>query len=212
MVRQETIEAYLDRLSSASPTPGGGGAGALSGAFGCALGIMVSELTAGRKKYAPVREEMLRMRAHLLELREDFLGLADRDEEAFSAFMDALQLPKETEEEKKTRQEAVTEALIGATEVPLQVMEKASEALSAVTFAAEKGNKNAVSDAGAAANMLLSALETGGENVRINLASMKDEDRKAAFRERMESALLEGRKTAAEILDTVRRRVEGADS
>ena len=209
MVRNESIDAFLNRLSSSAPTPGGGGAGALSGAIGCALGRMVAALTIGRKKYASSEEDMLRTEEVLSGLQERVLLLSDRDEEAFNAFMEALKLPKETEEEKAVRKEAVRLALAEATEVPLQVMESARLALLAVVPAAEKGNRNAVSDAGAAANMLLSALETGAENVRINLVSQKDEEMKQAFRRRMEEALSDGRETVALIRETVRRRVEG---
>ena len=210
MVRKEYIEDFLNRLSSASPTPGGGGAGALSGALGCALGRMVANLTAGRKKYASVQDEMRLLDERLSVMQEEFLGLADRDEEVFSGLMEAVKLPKATEEEKEMRAGKIREALAEATRVPLLVMEKASEALKTVIPAAEKGNINAVSDAGAAANLLLSALETGEENVRINLASMKDEEMKETLKERMETILSEGRENALLIRETVRRRVEGA--
>ena len=185
MVRKESIEAYLQRLSSSDPTPGGGGAAALSGALGCALGRMVANLTIGRRKYAAVEEEMRETEQKLRDLEEAFLRLSDSDEEAFSAFMEVLKLPKETEEEK------------------------AVEALRAAVPAAEKGNKNAVSDAGAAANMLLSALETGAENVRINLASMKNEEERAAFEARMNALLEEGRVLALRIRETVHGRMAG---
>ena len=100
MVRNETIEGFLSRLSSSSPTPGGGGTAALSGALGCALGRMVASLSIGRKKYASVETEMRETEEQLAALQEAFLDLSDRDEEVFSAFMAVLGLPKETEEEK----------------------------------------------------------------------------------------------------------------
>ena len=159
MVKNESIEGFLGRLSSGSPTPGGGGAGALSGAIGCALGRMVAHLTIGRKKYAEAEERMIRSDEKLAILEETFLQLADRDEEAFQHFMDAMKRPKETEEEKTARKEAMSIALKDATEVPLAVMETVLEAFPEVHSLAISGNKNAVSDAGAAANMLLSALE-----------------------------------------------------
>ena len=211
MVKNESIEGFLGRLSSESPTPGGGGAGALSGAIGCALGRMVAHLTIGRKKYAEAEERMIRSDEKLAILEETFLQLADRDEEAFQHFMDAMKRPKETEEEKTARKEAMSIALKDATEVPLAVMETALEAFPEVHSLAISGNKNAVSDAGAAANMLLSALETGAENVRINLASMKDEAIKDDYERRMESALRSGRDALEAIRNTVRSRVEGTE-
>ncbi|MBP5294898.1 MAG: cyclodeaminase/cyclohydrolase family protein, partial [Lachnospiraceae bacterium] len=191
------------------PTPGGGGAAALSGAIGCALGRMVAHLTIGRKKYAASEERMIRADEKLGTLEEAFLQLADRDEEAFQGFMDAMKLPKETEEEKAARSEAMSVALKEATDVPLAVMETALEAFPEVLSAALSGNKNAVSDAGAAANMLFCALETGAENVRINLASMKDEALKQAYESRMESAITRGRDALEEIREAVRARMSG---
>ena len=209
MIRNESIEGFLARLASKAPAPGGGGAGALSGALGCALGRMVAQLTIGRKKYADAEEQMTALDERLGALQEEFLSLADRDEEAFTGFMGALRLPKETEEEKSSRKEAVASALAEATEVPLSVMEKAVLALPDVLTAARFGNKNAVSDAGAAANMLFAALQTGAENVRINLASQKSEERKHFYENRMEALLSEGGKLAEEIRGTVRARVGG---
>ena len=208
MVRNETIEGFLSRLSSSSPTPGGGGTAALSGALGCALGRMVASLSIGRKKYASVETEMRETEEQLAALQEAFLDLSDRDEEVFSAFMAVLGLPKETEEEKNARAEAMEKALKDATEVPLEIMEKALCALSTALPLAEKGNRNAASDAGAAANMLLSALETGAENVRINLVSMKDEETVRLYEERMDALLGEGRELAGTIRKTVRERID----
>ena len=111
MIRNETIEGFLARLASKAPTPGGGGAGALSGAVGCALGRMVAQLTIGRKKYAEAEETVIRLDERLGGLQENFLSLADRDEEVFGRFMEALGLPKESEEEKAVRKAAVEIAL-----------------------------------------------------------------------------------------------------
>ena len=210
MIRNETIEGFLARLASKAPTPGGGGAGALSGAVGCALGRMVAQLTIGRKKYAEAEETMIRLDERLGGLQESFLSLADRDEEVFGRFMEALSLPKESEEEKTVRKEAVEIAREEATEVPLSVMEKAVLAMPDVLTLAQIGNRNAVSDAGAAAHMLYSALKTGAENVRINLVSQKSEERKRSYESRMEALLAEGGELTEEILRTVRTRVEGA--
>ena len=210
MIRNETIEGFLARLASKAPTPGGGGAGALSGAVGCALGRMVAQLTIGRKKYAEAEETMIRLDERLGELQESFLSLADQDEEVFGRFMEALGLPKESEEEKAVRKEAVEIAREEATEVPLSVMEKAVLAMPDVLTLAKIGNRNAVSDAGAAAHMLYSALKTGAENVRINLVSQKSEELKRSYESRMEALLTEGGELTEEILRTVRTRAEGA--
>jgi formiminotetrahydrofolate cyclodeaminase len=207
MVRKESIEAFLQRLASSAPTPGGGGAAALSGALGCALGRMVANLTAGRKKYASVEEEMRAADRKLAEIEEELLKLADQDETVFLFYMEAVKMPKETEDQKMKRDRSVRLALTAATKNSLDIMLQAGMALHTVAYAAEAGNKNAVSDAGAAVNMLLGAVETGAENVRINLASMKDEQEKAEFETKMYDLLEAGRQMAERIRKTVRSRI-----
>ena len=102
MMEQKTTE-FLEQLSSGAPVPGGGGASAAVGAFGAALGLMVANLTVGRKKYAAVEEEILAVRARLEGLRDALAALVDRDAQAFEPLSRAYGLPRNTEEEKKPR-------------------------------------------------------------------------------------------------------------
>lgn len=109
MVEQKTIEGFLEVLSSKEPIPGGGGASALAGALGNALGQMVANLTIGKKKYAGVEEEIKELLGRMQELQAVFVTLADRDAEVFAPLAQCYGLPSATEEEKAYK-ETVMEA------------------------------------------------------------------------------------------------------
>ena len=103
MLEMKTTK-FLEELSSKAPVPGGGGASAAVGAFGAALGMMVANLTVGKKKYAAVEEEILAAREELERLRDRLVTLTDRDAQAFEPLSRAYGLPKNTEEEKAARE------------------------------------------------------------------------------------------------------------
>ena len=100
MLEKKTTE-FLEELSSAAPVPGGGGASAAVGAFAAALGLMVANLTIGKKKYKDVENQMEESKKSLEFLKEKLIRLTDQDAEAFIPLAEAYSLPKETEEEKK---------------------------------------------------------------------------------------------------------------
>ena len=102
MIEGKTIGAWTEALASKAPVPGGGGASALGGALGAALGQMVVNLTVGKKRYAAVEEEMQEHLAALKKLQEDLLGLADQDAEVFAPLAEAYGMPAETKEQKAT--------------------------------------------------------------------------------------------------------------
>lgn len=207
MRRDEVIEEFLDDLASKDPVPGGGGASALSGAMGCALGEMVVSLTVGKKTYAAYREMLLGLGEHLKSLREIFLRLQDKDEEAFLPLKAAYGLPKETEEEQRARDRVMAQALHEACLVPLSVMETATGALESLKSVAEHGAKNVLSDAGVGASLLRAATEGAAFNVKINLKSMKDPEMKAQIEKRMDAQLLYGTRLYAEIMAIVEERL-----
>jgi formiminotetrahydrofolate cyclodeaminase len=164
-----TLNDFLSELSSDAPTPGGGSVAALSGALGAALSSMVANLTIGKKKYADVEDEIRAVLAKTEGLRLELTELMAEDAAAFDKVMDAMKLPKETDEEKAARTEAMQAALVDAAMVPLAVMEKCVEVIGLAKVAAEKGNKNAVSDAGVAALMGRAGAHAAKLNVMINL-------------------------------------------
>ena len=176
MPTKQTIQGFLDELSSSSPAPGGGPVAALAGALGVALTVMVCRLTVGKKKYLEVEEEMKKILADAEKLRTTFVGLIAKDTEAYLKVVEAHGLPKDTEPQKALRSVAVMEATKEATLVPLEVMKHCIDALALAQDVSAKGNMGAVSDAGVSAIMLHAASESAALNVKINLAALEDSE------------------------------------
>ncbi len=176
MIKDLTVSAFLEELSSKRPTPGGGGAAALGGAQGVALGEMVINLTLGKKKYADVEEEMQLLLVKLEGMREEFLRLADEDARVFAPLAAAYGLPSGTEEEKKHKEEVLETHLLAASLVPKAVMEQAVEAIKIMDILAHKGSRLAVSDVGVGVSFLRSALLGAKMNVSINTKFMKQRE------------------------------------
>ncbi len=174
MLTNLRITEFLDELASTSPAPGGGSVAALAGALGAALTSMVCNLTAGKKKYAGVEQEMKTVLVKAEGLRKIFTDLIVRDTEAFNKVMEAFSLPKETDDQKALRNAAIQEATKEATLVPLRVMKHTVDGLALTKVVAEKGNVNSVSDAGVSALMLYAAAEGAALNVQINLSGIND--------------------------------------
>jgi len=172
---ERSLRDFIAETALSSPTPGGGSASALAGALGTALAEMVINLTVGKRKYADVSAELAALLPKLAQIRADLEAAVDRDAAAFNEVMKAYSLPKETEAQNRARAAAIQEATIGATQVPLGVMEAALKALEMTLIVAQKGNKNSASDAGVAGLLLSSALDGAALNVRINLASLPDD-------------------------------------
>ncbi len=203
MIKDLTVSTFLEELSSKKPTPGGGGAAALGGAQGVALGEMVINLTLGKKKYADVEEEMQLLLVRLEEIRAEFLRLADEDARVFAPLAAAYGLPSGTEEEKKHKEEVLETHLLAASLVPKTVMEQAVEAIKIMDILAHKGSRLAVSDVGVGVSFLRTALLGAKMNVSINTKFMKQRET-ARQLDREASALAEtGRKLCDEIYANV---------
>ena len=186
---KQQIQLFLDELASDAPAPGGGSVAALGGSLGAALVTMVANLTVGREKYKEHWDAMAEARDKSEPMRKRFVELMNEDTEAFNAYMGAMKLPKETDEEKAARRKAMEEASKGATMVPLETLELCVSLAEAARKAMQHGNQNAVSDAGVAALYAQAAGKAAGLNVRINLPSIKDEKFAAEVRDRMTRAL-----------------------
>lgn len=167
---EKNVDRFLETLASSAPTPGGGGAAALCGALGIALGNMVGNLTLGKKKYADVQEDIQALNAEAEALRADFVTLIDADAEAFAPLSRAYSIPKDA----PGRDEIMESALLRAAEPPLEIMRKCAEALDVIADYAAKGSALAVSDAGCAAALCGAALQAAALNVRINTKNMKN--------------------------------------
>lgn len=167
---EKNVDKFLAELASSAPTPGGGGAAALCGALGIALGNMVGNLTLGKKKYADVQEDIAELNAKAEALRDGFVALVDADAEAFAPLSRAYSIPKDD----PARDEIMEPALLKAAEAPLEIMRKCAEALELISGYAAKGSALAISDAGCAAALCGAAMEAAALNVKINTKSMKN--------------------------------------
>jgi len=173
---KETVESYLDKLASGEPEPGGGSAAALAGALAAALVSMVANLTLGKEKYAAVEDEIAAMKAAAENARVRLGELVSRDADAYAAVAAAMKLPRDDDDQKAVRREALQAALKGAAEVPAEIASVVTEVARLALPAAEKGNQNAVSDAGVAVLFAEAAAQAAALNVKINLAWIDDEE------------------------------------
>ena len=170
-----SIEDFTSLTASDAPAPGGGGVCALVAALGVALAEMVINLTIGKEKYAGVDGEMRALAQQAEALRKELLDAIQKDAECFNGYMAALRMPKETEAEKLARREAMQNGLKEAAVAPLEVAKTTVKIFPIAQTAVQKGNPNAVTDGLAAAMLARSAVLGTLLNVKINLASIKDE-------------------------------------
>ena len=166
---------YVGAVASGDPTPGGGSTAALAGALAAALGAMSSRLTIGRPRYADVNDIMETLAAEMDELRAVLMDDVELDAAAYVAVMEAMRLPKETDEERQERAAAIEAATMGAAEVPLRVAQNAVEVLRLLGKIAQDCNPNAITDAGAGAHLARAAVEAAALNVLVNAGSLHDE-------------------------------------
>lgn len=186
-----SCEAFLEDLAGSAPAPGGGGAAALVGAAGAALGNMVGSLTVGKKKYAAVEADILVLNRRAAALRKRLEGLVQADADAFTPLAAAYKLPKETPEQQAHKAAVLEAALEGACAVPLEIMSACCEGIALAAEYAEKGSVMAVSDAGCAALFCKAALQAAGLNVSINTRLMADKTHAAALNAQADAMLSE---------------------
>jgi formiminotetrahydrofolate cyclodeaminase len=201
MLIDQKLTEYLENEKRPEPLPGGGSVSAYVGALGAALNIMVYELSVGKKSYEALpeetREEIVEGVDSLNKIIEDLKPLVDEDSKSFDAVLDAYKLPKETEEEKAARSEAIQKGFIHALKVPLRIAELCVEALDLVETFAKNGNIHAITDVGCGVLMLATGAEGALFNVYINLKSIKDEQARAEYNKEADALL----KTARELRD-----------
>lgn len=171
---ENSCKDFIDVLASSAPIPGGGGASALVGAIGVALGNMVGSLTVGKKCYVDVEEDIIRCKKEADEITKRLLELVAKDAEVFEPLSKAYSLPKSTPEELAKKEEVMAVVLKDACEVPLEIMKTCARGLDLMKEFAEKGSRIALSDAGVGATLLKSALQGASLNIYINTKSMKD--------------------------------------
>jgi formiminotetrahydrofolate cyclodeaminase len=177
----ESVSGFVASVASSNPVPGGGSVAAHAGALAAALAQMVAGLTIGKKKYAAVDAEMKDASLKAVALGNTLAALVKRDAEAYSRVSEAYKLPKEPADAATRRAEAVTTALLKAAEVPLETARASVEVARLAVLVAEKGNTNAVTDAGVAALLAEAACKGAAYNVRVNVQALDDKSKGEAL-------------------------------
>lgn len=208
MIRDMRIQEFTEALSSRQPTPGGGGASAIAGAFGCALGLMVGNLTVGKKKYAEVEEDVERAMNRLKEMRGRLLILADEDARVFAPLAAAYGLPSTTAEEQKYKSEVMERCLLDATSIPLEIMGQGVRAMELMEELEQKGSVMAVSDVGVAVQFLRTAITGAIMNVYINTKSMKNREAASHFNKQAVRLMEQGLERADRVYGNILKRLE----
>lgn len=185
-MKEMTLVEFAKQTASNSPVPGGGSIAALAGALSAALAQMVAELTVNKKGYEDAEEKMKELASKAEIIREKLLDDIKRDSESFNKYMEALKLPKETDEEKKLRSNMMQEGLKEAAIVPFEVASLAYEIMPLADEAVVSGNKNAVTDGLVSAMMARTAVLSALLNTRINLGSIKDQEFVKEYSEKVE--------------------------
>ena len=170
---------FAEALASKSPAPGGGGAAALAGALAVALGSMAANFTAGKKKYAPVEEDIQRILREGEVLRTRLLDLVDADAQAFEPLSRAYSFPKDD----PRRADILEEVTLAACSVPLEILRCCGQVLPLLEALLEKGSRLLISDVGCGALLCKAAMECAAMNLFVNTA---------ALRSRADAAALEG--------------------
>jgi len=168
----KNVTEFTEALASKSAVPGGGGASALVGAIGIALGDMVGELTVGKKKYADVEEDVMALMVRAQELRVKLLSCVNKDAKAFEPLSRAYGIPKDD----PTRDEVMEKCLRDAAGAPLEILDLCCEAIELQKEFAAKGSVLAISDAATGVVFCWSAMYGAAVNVKVNTKSMKDRE------------------------------------
>ena len=176
MIKQSSIEVFLDELASQKSTPGGGSAAAVIGAMSAALLSMVCNLTIGKTKYRDVEPELQSVLTRAEDLRRELTDMIEDDVRAFNPVMEAYGMPRRTEDEAASRTKTIQQALRAATAVPLRCGRACHELIDLSVVVAKKGNRNVVSDAGAAVLAANAALRCAALNVLINVKALSERD------------------------------------
>lgn len=179
----------LSKISSSSPTPGGGSVAALTLAHAHALGMMVSRLTLGKEKWSEGHDSASEVIELSTEGIEFSLLLADEDASAFDAVMDSYRLPRDNDPQRSIRAEAIVSSTINAALVPLKIMRASSDFLQSIIGLSRTGNPNALTDLLASSELAHASTKIASYNVQINLDSLDDTVEKKNISQEMENLL-----------------------
>src|ERR1700744_429044 len=180
------LDDFSDETASESPAPGGGSISAYAGVLGASLATMVANLSSHKKGWDERWKEFSDWAEEGQDYKDELLKLVDLDTIAFNTIMEGFSLPKSTEQEKATRDQAIQEATKFAIEVPFKVMQLSHDSLQVIKAMAEVGNPNSVTDAGVAALCARTAVLGAFMNVKINASGYKDKEYTIAILKRGE--------------------------
>lgn len=201
------ITEFSDEVDSSSPAPGGGSVSALASNIGVSLSRMMANLSFGKKKYEGLDEDIkIEFKGKFEKLgiiRTELLGLVDEDTESFNEVMKAFKLPKETDEEKKIRNEEIQKATIFSIEVPLKTAKLSLEALKLMEYFVDYGNQNAITDLGVGNLLVYSGLEGAILNVKVNLGGIEDKEFADNKRKECEDIIKEGNEIKDRVLNRI---------
>ena len=200
------LNEFITNLASSEPLPGGGSAGALTGALAAALGEMMAGLTEGRERFLPVQAQVREIHARMAGLREIFQSLVQEDSEAYRSLLKAIRLPKATAEEALARGDAIEKAARNATETPLRTARAAVEVLEYLETLIEIGNPNARSDAAVGAQLAYASLKAGQYNILANIKALRNRSFAESCHREVSDLLLKANK----ILQHIDRQVAGS--
>ena len=207
MMLEKKTTQFLEELASSAPVPGGGGACAAVGAFSCALGMMVANLTIGKKKYAAVEEEIKETKNNLDSLMKELIKLTDDDAAVFEPLSKAYGLPKDTPQQQEYKEKVLEDVLYKASKVPLNIMETVLKAMKLLDVVGEKGSTLVISDVGVAIIFAQAAIEGASLNIFINTKLMKDESHKKELDSRADAIIEEGRKLKEKVSGVVMQKI-----
>ena len=200
---ESSVSGFTALLASPAPVPGGGGASALVGAIGIALGDMVGELTVGKKKYAAVEEALRAMMEKAQTLREKLLACVEKDAAAFEPLSRAYGIPKD----EPGRDAMMERCLRNAAAAPLEIFDLSCEALALLAAFAEKGGKLVISDAATGAALCQGALLGAAVNVKVNTRLMRDREYAGKIDAHIDEQMEKYRKLADRIYEDIYRRL-----
>ena len=202
-IAQKSCVDFIEVLASKAAVPGGGGAAALVGAIGMALGSMVCNLTTGKKKYAQYEETIQEILVKAAKLQEELLSMIDKDAEGFYPLSKAYGLPTSTEEEKQYKAETMEKCLKVACEVPMDIVRLCFDSIKLHEELVDKGSKLAISDVGCGVQCLRAAILSGQLNVIINVNSMKDREYAEKIEKECNQLVQDGVKICDEVYQKV---------
>ena len=202
-IAQKSCVDFIEVLASKAAVPGGGGAAALAGAIGMALGSMVCNLTTGKKKYAQYEEAIQEILEKAAKLEEELLSMIDKDAEGFFPLSKAYGLPTTTEEDKQYKAETMEKCLKVACEVPMNIVRLCYDSIKLHEELVDKGSKLAISDVGCGVQCLRAAILSGQLNVIINVNSMKDREYAEKIEKECNQLVDDGVKICDEVYEKV---------